>query len=135
MAKFIAPRTTPSTCGADIPVCRSFGRQECLPHRLGRKPRRSIRCAALLFVPAAVFLAGTDSPPPAAAAAKDAGRFLDLSLLVAPEYPCTWPTFPPFQLNPYQRIGPLSAYNSDVIVMDGNAQAARLAAAIARRCA
>jgi kynurenine formamidase len=47
-------------------------------------------------------------------------RFLDLSLLVAPEYPCTWPTFPAFQINHYQRIGPLSPYNSDVLIMDGN---------------
>ena len=30
-------------------------------------------------------------------------RFVDLSLLVAPEYPCTWPTFPPFQINHYRR--------------------------------
>ena len=35
-----------------------------------------------------------------------AARFVDLSLLVAPEYPCTWPTFPAFQINHYQRIGP-----------------------------
>ena len=41
-------------------------------------------------------------------------------MLVAPDYPCTWPTFPPFQINPYRQIGPRSAYNSDILVMDGN---------------
>src|SRR5215813_8763077 len=47
---------------------------------------------------------------------------VDLSLLVAPELPCTWPAdwFPLFQLNPYRRIGPLSAYNSEVLSIDGN---------------
>src|SRR5262249_16314176 len=51
---------------------------------------------------------------------KDASRFIDLSLLVAPEYPCTWPTFPVFQINHYQKIGKLSAYNSDTLILDGN---------------
>jgi kynurenine formamidase len=76
-------------------------------------PRRSVARAAWWFVLAVALLPGT-------AAADDAGRFLDLSLPVAPEYPCTWPTFPPFQLNHYQRIGPRGAYNSDIIIMDGN---------------
>jgi kynurenine formamidase len=49
-----------------------------------------------------------------------APRFVDLSLMVAPEYPCTWPTFPRFQLNPEERIGSLSAYNSDILIIDGN---------------
>jgi kynurenine formamidase len=47
-------------------------------------------------------------------------RFIDLSLLVAPEYPCTWPTFPRFQINHYERIGPRSPYNSDILTIDGN---------------
>ena len=50
----------------------------------------------------------------------DEPRFVDLSLLIAPEYPCTWTTFPPFQINPYRQIGPLSAYNSDILILDGN---------------
>jgi kynurenine formamidase len=90
-------------------------------------PRLSIGRAALPPVLAAALLIGTMAPhasararPPDTAAAEDGSRFLDLSLLVAPEYPCTWPTFPPFQLNPYQRIGPAGVYNSDIIVMDGN---------------
>ncbi len=59
-------------------------------------------------------------PVPAVRAGDDTARFVDLSLLVAPEYPCTWPSFPVFQINPYLRIGPRSAYNSDILVMDGN---------------
>ena len=47
-------------------------------------------------------------------------RFFDLSLLVAPEYPCTWTSFPPFQINFYRQIGPRSAYNSEVLFIDGN---------------
>ena len=56
--------------------------------------------------------ATADDPP--------GSRFVDLSLLVSPEYPCTWPTFPRFQLNAEERIGPLSPYNSDIIIIDGN---------------
>jgi isatin hydrolase len=62
-------------------------------------------------------------PPAAAGEAKDEPtRFLDLSLLVAADWPCTWPTssWPMFHLNPYRRIGPLSAYNSDILMIDGN---------------
>lgn len=49
-------------------------------------------------------------------------RFVDCSLLVAPELPCTWPTypFPRFQLTHAQVIGPASAYNVDVLLIDGN---------------
>ena len=49
------------------------------------------------------------------------GDFVDLSLLVAPEYPCTWPTgFPRFQIRRYIRIGGNSPYNSDLLTIDGN---------------
>jgi kynurenine formamidase len=52
---------------------------------------------------------------------KDGARIVDLSLLVAAEYPCTWPAgFPLFQINHYLKIGPLSAYNSDILAIDGN---------------
>ncbi len=47
-------------------------------------------------------------------------RFVDLSILVSPDYPCIWPTFPPFQINHYERIGPLSPYRSEILVIDGN---------------
>jgi kynurenine formamidase len=46
---------------------------------------------------------------------------VDLSLLVAPEMPCTWPArFPWFQIQPYRRLGPLSAYNSEILLIDPN---------------
>lgn len=49
-------------------------------------------------------------------------RFVDLSLPIAPEYPCTWPTepFPRFQISRQRVIGPDSAYNVDVLLIDGN---------------
>ena len=49
-------------------------------------------------------------------------RFVDHSLVIAPEYPCTWPTypFPRFQLNHQRTIGPDSAYNIDSLFIDGN---------------
>ena len=54
-------------------------------------------------------------------AKQDGARVVDLSLLVAAEYPCTWPAgFPLFQINRYIKIGPLSAYNSDILAIDGN---------------
>ena len=37
-----------------------------------------------------------------------------------PGYPCGWPTFPPFQINQDERIGPLSPYNSEILMIDGN---------------
>ncbi len=48
--------------------------------------------------------------------------FVDHSLLVAPEYPCTWPSapFPRFQITHQRVIGPESAYNIDVLLIDGN---------------
>ena len=48
------------------------------------------------------------------------GKFIDLSLLVAAEYPATWPTMPLYQFNHYLRIGPASAYNVDILTMDPN---------------
>src|ERR1700722_6173837 len=47
-------------------------------------------------------------------------RFVDLSLLVSTDFPCIWPTFPPFQINHYERIGPVSPYRSEILVIDGN---------------
>jgi kynurenine formamidase len=46
---------------------------------------------------------------------------VDLSLLVAPDYPATWPAgFLPFEILPYERIGKLSSYNSDLLFFDEN---------------
>src|SRR5215831_3164184 len=48
-------------------------------------------------------------------------KFLDLSLLVSQDHPCTWPAgFPPFQINHYLKIGRLSPYNSDILTFDEN---------------
>jgi kynurenine formamidase len=89
-----------------------------LPH-VGRTPSRLPKLLALLA--SLLLLALTSGqPPPSAEREKKASTFLDLSLLVSPDHPCTWPTFPPFQINHYRIIGPLSAYNSDVLVIDGN---------------
>ena len=53
---------------------------------------------------------------------KSSSRFVDNSLIIATEYPCTWPTypFPRFQLTHERTIGSDSAYNIDVILIDGN---------------
>ena len=52
----------------------------------------------------------------------DAKAVVDLSLLVAPDMPCTWPAagFPPFHIDHYLTIGPLSPYNNDILAIDGN---------------
>src|SRR5713101_867093 len=73
----------------------------------------------LLWLSLALVL-GADRQSPSRGQAKEQTRFVDLSLLVAPEYPCTWPTFPKFQINHYERIGPLTPYNSDILIIDGN---------------
>ena len=51
-----------------------------------------------------------------------APTFIDCSLLVAPDYPATWPTapFPRFQITFQQTVGPDSAYNIDTLLIDGN---------------
>ena len=85
-----------------------------------RMPTRLVFLTVLLSVLAG-YARTADSPQLAKDVAQgNAARFLDLSLLVAPEYPCTWPTFPVFQINHYQRIGARSPYNSDILVLDGN---------------
>jgi kynurenine formamidase len=52
----------------------------------------------------------------------DSRAFIDLSLMVSTELPGPWPAvgFAPFHINHYQTIGPLSAYNCDILVLDGN---------------
>ncbi len=79
--------------------------------------RSGLRALALLLCLLAAFCR---LPGQAEAGPESGPRVVDLSLLIAPEYPCIWPTFPPFQINHYQRIGPLSAYHSDILVIDGN---------------
>lgn len=48
-------------------------------------------------------------------------QFVDLSLMVGQDLPGNWPEGPPsFQINHYLRIGPASAYNSDILIFDDN---------------
>ena len=73
------------------------------------------RLAAVLALSCVLCANGAGAP------ADTEPRIVDLSLLVAPNLPCTWPLgWPHFQLNHYLRIGPLSPYNSDILVVDGN---------------
>ena len=52
-------------------------------------------------------------------AAASAPQFHDLSLTVASDLPCSWPAgMPQFQMIRYLEIGPLSAYNSEILVFD-----------------
>ncbi len=52
----------------------------------------------------------------------DKPRFIDHSLIIASDYPATWPAapFPRFQLIHERAIGPTSPYNVDVLIIDGN---------------
>ncbi|MBL8850348.1 MAG: cyclase family protein [Planctomycetaceae bacterium] len=60
--------------------------------------------------------------PFVSAADEPASQFVDNSLLIAPEYPCTWPAhpFPRFQITHTRTIGPDSVYNIDTLLIDGN---------------
>jgi len=55
-------------------------------------------------------------------AVADESKFIDCSLLVAADYPATWPAapFPRFQLMHQRMIDPDSAYNIDALLIDGN---------------
>lgn len=84
--------------------------------RLGTRSAIGLcRCFLVLAI------AGAGAPL-AAQKNDDSTRFIDHSLLVAPEYPCTWPAapFPRFQITHQRVIGPDSAYNIDVLLIDGN---------------
>ncbi len=79
--------------------------------------RRSMLCVwfvAVGLLPS-LSLRAEDSPPTPT-------RFVDNSLLIAPEFPCTWPThpFPRFQITHQRVIGPNSPYNIDTLLIDGN---------------
>lgn len=81
--------------------------------------RVSTRTRAVCTAALALFAASS-------ALGQDSGnaqpRFVDHSLLIAPEYPCTWPAFPfpRFRITHERTIGPASAYNVDVLYIDGN---------------
>ncbi len=76
----------------------------------------------LALIAGAMLVGGVQAAGADDAKSADTAKFVDLSLLVSPELPGTWPAagFPPFHMNDYLRIGPLSAYNSDILVIDGN---------------
>jgi kynurenine formamidase len=79
-------------------------------------PQTSLRgvCASLIAVVSVLsYVVDARSEEP---------RFIDHSLLIAPEYPCTWPSypFPRFAIIPSRTIGPESAYNIDTLLIDGN---------------
>ena len=75
-------------------------------------------CGVLL----AMLVATNHARAQAPGSKSDAPKFVDHSLLVAPEYPCTWPAypFPRFQITHQRVIGPDSAYNIDSLLIDGN---------------
>lgn len=84
--------------------------------RFVRALGRSLPAATIVWLvacPAVSAERSTDAAAP---------RFVDLSLLVAPELPCTWPAagFAPFHLDHYRVIGPTSAVNADILSIDGN---------------
>ena len=81
-------------------------------------PYRAERWSVLLV---ALMLVGGGARN-VAAQSTEATKFVDHSLLIAPEFPCTWPTapFPRFQITHQRVIGPDSAYNIDVLLIDGN---------------
>ena len=90
-----------------------------------RSPRNLLRGTAQLLALLTTFevlapigiVSAQSKPSPA-----EVTRFVDNSLLVAPEYPCTWPShpFPRFQLTHERTIGPDSPYHIDVLLIDGN---------------
>jgi len=83
--------------------------------KMVRKHRHLILCLWLGLV--AARLIGTTG----IRANQTGAEFVDLSLLVASDLPCTWPQgWPWFQINHYLRIGPHSPYNSDILTIDGN---------------
>lgn len=81
--------------------------------RLQPHPRRILSLAWVAFVAASIAAGHLRGEEP---------RFVDHSLLVAPEYPCTWPShpFPRFALVRSRTIGPESAYHVDTLLIDGN---------------
>jgi kynurenine formamidase len=79
-------------------------------------PQTSFRGVCASLIPVAMVLSQC------LGARGDEPRFIDHSLLIAPEYPCTWPSypFPRFALIHSRTIGSESAYNVDTILIDGN---------------
>lgn len=79
---------------------------------------RDVKSRLLLI---ALLMGSLTARPSNLAAQDEKPRFVDLSLLVAADYPCTWPQgWPLFQINQHRKIGKDSAYNWDILSIDGN---------------
>lgn len=76
----------------------------------------------LSMLPLAWVLAVMVSGQSACLAQQASSKFVDHSLMIAPEYPCTWPSypFPKFSITHQRIVGPTSNYNVDTIYVDGN---------------
>ncbi len=84
--------------------------------------RRAIQWNVILLTALVLSCAVEQATAQRDGARVDTPKFVDHSLLIAPELPCTWPAapFPRFQLMHQRTIGPESAYNIDVLLIDGN---------------
>jgi kynurenine formamidase len=84
-----------------------------------RSCRFFVRTSALCFC---VWHAAQGARAQAQNPSQDDLRFVDHSLLIAPEYPCTWPAYPfaRFQIMHERTIGPDSPFNIDILLIDGN---------------
>ena len=91
-----------------------------ITHHQASSSRRSAGRRGLGVILFATTVLFSNQPIMRADSHESAGKVIDLSLLVAPEYPVTWPTMPLYQFNHYLRIGPVSAYNVDILTMDPN---------------
>jgi kynurenine formamidase len=85
-------------------------------------PRSRLVKWSLLWIASVAFGMPSSSVVFAEDSSPSPSKFVDHSLLVAPEFPCTWPAypFPRFQINHQRVIGPESAYNIDTLIIDGN---------------
>ncbi len=82
--------------------------------------QRNPRSLCLLATTTLFFLVATSGINSNAQQTSTA-RFIDLSLIVDRDYPCTWADgFPTFRMDPYLRVGSRSPYNSEILTIDGN---------------
>ena len=83
--------------------------------------KTSVNLAKPLCVLMFTALLVTYRLPSTPAYSEEPPKFVDLSLLISAEYPCTWPELvPPFRIDHVQTIGRQSAYNVDTLSTDGN---------------
>ena len=115
--------TTPTTLDRNqIDQSRNGKDSLGITHRRASARRRSAGRRGLGVILCATAVLFSNQPLGRADSHLSAGKVIDLSLLVAAEYPVTWPSigWPHFQFNHYLRIGPVSAYNVDILTMDPN---------------